>query len=93
VSNLFLIAYDTPDDLRRRRFARVLDGWGQRVQDSVYEAWLEARQLSHLMGELQALADPVEDSIRIYRLCGRDVADVLHRGMGDAPQDRDPPIV
>ncbi|HKI18966.1 MAG TPA: CRISPR-associated endonuclease Cas2 [Isosphaeraceae bacterium] len=41
----YIAAYDVSDDRIRRRVSRVLDGYGQRLQLSVYEVWLEPEEL------------------------------------------------
>lgn len=93
MSTLFVIAYDTPDDRRRRRLARLLEGYGVRVQDSVFECWLDGRQRADLVRRLRRELDEAVDKVRIYTLCGRDVADVLWAGCGSKPADRDAPVL
>ena len=46
-----------------------MEQFGERVQNSVFEAWLTAEELRRLMDRLQARMDPQEDSVRIYYLC------------------------
>jgi CRISPR-associated protein Cas2 len=93
VSVLHVIAYDIPDDRRRNRVARILEGYGERVQDSVFECWLDARRYRSVVARLTARIDPRTDKIRIYPLCGKDVADVLTAGSGQPPIDKDPPTI
>lgn len=93
MSTLYVIAYDTPSDRRRRRLARLLEGYGVRVQDSLFECWLDGRQKAGLVRRLRRELDEAVDKVRIYTLCGRDVADVLWAGNGGPPIDRDAPVV
>lgn len=65
-----VIAYDIADDDHRGRLARLLEGYGTRVQKSVFECSLQASDLSELMGQALSLIDRAQDSIRLYRLCG-----------------------
>jgi CRISPR-associated protein Cas2 len=37
---LYVISYDIPDDKRRKKIADLLEGYGQRVQYSVFECQL-----------------------------------------------------
>jgi CRISPR-associated protein Cas2 len=41
----YVAAYDITDDRIRQRVARVLGGFGHRLQYSVYEVWLETDEL------------------------------------------------
>ncbi|MDM7462563.1 MAG: CRISPR-associated endonuclease Cas2 [Tepidimonas taiwanensis] len=93
MSVLHVIAYDIPDDRRRNRVARVLEGFGERVQDSVFECWLDARRYRSLVTRLSARIDTHTDKVRIYPLCGKDVADVLTAGAGHPPVDKDVPVI
>jgi len=65
----YVIAYDIPDDRRRTKIATTLEGYGERVQYSVFECLLRAIQFDGLWKELGKLLKPAEDSLRAYRLC------------------------
>ncbi len=81
------VAYDIPDDRRRARVARLLEGYLFRVQRSVFEGHLTARQMGGLQRRLERVLEPGEDAVRIYRLC-EDCrrALVVLCGAGPAPQ-------
>jgi CRISPR-associated protein Cas2 len=65
----YVVAYDVPDDRRRTRVARALEAHGQRVQYSVFECQLSAKQFKALWEELGGVIEEAEDSLRAYRLC------------------------
>ena len=65
----YVIAYDIPDDKRRLKIARALEGHGERVQYSVFECQLTGKQFKALWKELRELMQFSEDSLRAYRLC------------------------
>lgn len=70
---LILITYDvnTQDALgsrRLRKVAEICTRYGQRVQDSVFECWLDASQLVRFRHELLKCIDKERDSIRLYNL-------------------------
>lgn len=66
-----VISYDIPDDRRRLKVAKaLLDYGGERVQWSVFECYITARNLERLHQRLRRIHDAEEDSIRFYRLCG-----------------------
>lgn len=66
-----IIAYDTPDNRRRRRLARCARSYGDRVQQSVFEANLTDAQVRILSRTLASISVPGEDDIRLYPQCAR----------------------
>ncbi len=63
------VATDTASGRRRlRRVAQVCEGYGQRVQKSVFECVINEGQLEQLKHRLLREIDQQEDSLRIYRL-------------------------
>ncbi len=65
---LYAISYDLPDDKRRTRVAKTLTNFGERVQYSVFECYLNDTQLARLRGKLETILDEKEDQVRIYRI-------------------------
>lgn len=68
-----LVAYDvsteTKEGKRRlRKVATACCGFGQRVQNSVFECRVTAAQLEQLEDKLLGIIDVTEDRLRIYRL-------------------------
>ncbi|MEX2238910.1 MAG: CRISPR-associated endonuclease Cas2 [Dehalococcoidia bacterium] len=68
-----LVTYDVSTETsagrrRLRRVAKVCEGYGQRVQKSVFECSLNEGQLEILRHRLVKEMKRGEDSIRIYRL-------------------------
>lgn len=84
---LHVICYDIADDRRRVRVARELEGWGRRVQDSVFECHFDPLDLALLKATLAPLIDPVEDRVRYYALCGKDRGDIRTLGIGRVTDD------
>jgi len=64
-----VISYDIPDDARRAKVADVLENFGQRVQKSVFECFLDPPRLQRLVGQLRKLLQDDEDNLRVYHLC------------------------
>lgn len=87
MGRLYVIAYDVSDDRRRRRLAGVLEGFGERVQESVFECWLDGARLRRLLERLESLIDPECDRLRCYPMCGRDLRGVRWDGHGQRPMD------
>ena len=69
---LYLIIYDLPDskaaNKRRNRLHKLLSGYGQWTQYSVFECFLDAVQFAKLQTEIETLIKPAEDSVRVYVL-------------------------
>ncbi len=65
----FVICYDVVDDKRRCRIGECLDGYGDRVQDSVFEAVLGPPLFDKMVLDLRTLIDAKQDRVAIYALC------------------------
>jgi CRISPR-associated protein Cas2 len=59
---------DAAGERRLRRVAKICEGFGQRVQNSVFECTLNSAQLERLVHHLERVIDAGQDSLRIYRL-------------------------
>lgn len=68
----YLVAYDIRDDRRLRAVAVCMEGYGTRVQYSVFICDLTDREKFLLRGDLEARMKMSEDSIMIVDLgtCG-----------------------
>ncbi|WDC85200.1 CRISPR-associated endonuclease Cas2 [Caloramator sp. mosi_1] len=66
--NLYVISYDISKDRTRNKVSKVLEGFGQRVQYSLFECRLNNTQLQTIKMKLLKLIDNKEDSIIIYKL-------------------------
>ena len=65
-----VICYDIPDDKRRNRVGKLLEGYGNRVQKSVFECDLKPDNLSTLKLRLGKMIKK-EDTLRYYYLCAQ----------------------
>ncbi len=65
----YLLAYDIADPKRLSKVAKAMQAMGERVQDSVFEAYLNDAELEKLLKKTQSLIKESEDSLRIYTLC------------------------
>ncbi len=63
-----VVCYDIPSDRRRNKVGKILEGFGTRVQKSVFECDLQSKHLQKLKQKVtKVLKD--EDSVRYYYLC------------------------
>ncbi|MFV9505866.1 MAG: CRISPR-associated endonuclease Cas2 [Oscillochloridaceae bacterium umkhey_bin13] len=69
-SVLYVVAYDIPDNRRRTKVHKLLCGYGQWSQYSLFECWLTRRQLIELQAKLEPHLRAERDSVRLYPLCG-----------------------
>ena len=84
VEELHLIAYDVSSNRRRYRLARMLEGHGRRVQESVFEAWLTPRQREELLVRAEHLLHPDRDRLACYALTADDLCRVRFLGVAAA---------
>lgn len=67
-----LIIYDIVENKKRVKFAKLLSGYGIRVQKSAFEAMLTKQRYNKLIKEIPHYIDKCEDSVRIYKVSGRE---------------------
>ena len=74
------------DDRDRYRVVKVLKGFGERVQKSVFEcSKLTESQFLRMKGQLDDLIDHTTDTVRYYPLCERCLDKVEWSGTGESP--------
>jgi CRISPR-associated protein Cas2 len=85
----WIVSYDIPNDKRRSKVAKILEGYGRRAQYSVFECEISPEQCDRLELALKREIDPDEDDIRFYPLNRADLKRVrllghadLHRSQG-----------
>ena len=72
----YLICYDIRDPKRWRQAYKLLKGYGERLQYSIFRCALNQRERERLRWELEKILDPV-DSLLIIGLCNRCVERVI----------------
>lgn len=63
---LVLVVYDIPDDSRRLQLSNFLEGYGRRVQNSVFECFLSLNEMAKLHQQVKRLVLPEDDDVRFY---------------------------
>lgn len=66
-----LIIYDIVDNRKRVKLAKLLSGYGKRVQKSAFEAMLTTQRYNKLIEEILRYIDKTEDNVRIYKITGK----------------------
>lgn len=86
-----VVAYDVPSDRRRTRLARLLEGFLEHVQESVFEGPIDDGKCERLRRAIGRTIDPGKDAVRIFSLCRRcrSATEVIGVGMivEDEPED------
>jgi CRISPR-associated protein Cas2 len=62
----WIVSYDIPNDKRRGKVAKILEGYGRRAQYSVFECEINDEQREKLERALKREIDTEEDDIRFY---------------------------
>ncbi|MEB3283281.1 MAG: CRISPR-associated endonuclease Cas2 [Lyngbya sp.] len=84
---IFIIMYDIPCNKRRKRVSDLLEGYGKRVQYSVFECLLTPRKYEELRYRLRQRVDINQDNLRFYPLSGHTVAKIETWGVGPPVTD------
>lgn len=71
---MYVVAYDIPDDTRRSRIAKTLEGYGDRLQYSVFVVLARPAKLVRLRDDLASKVSLGEDSIALFDLGAYDRA-------------------
>jgi CRISPR-associated protein Cas2 len=70
-SRWYLVCYDVRDDKRLRKVAKHLEGYGSRLQYSVFRCWLSPRQMERLRFELTQDFVTTDDDVMFIPICAR----------------------
>ena len=65
-----LVIYDIVDNKKRQKLAKLLLGYGFRVQKSAFEAQISTSKYETLLKKLQVFGTE-EDSVRVYKISGK----------------------
>jgi CRISPR-associated protein Cas2 len=90
---LYVVTYDIVDDRRRNRMAKALKDFGDRVQYSVFECLMGAKELGTLRERIADIINFDEDSVRLYILCGECEGKIEIIGTGARTEDPDVYVV
>ncbi|MBA3944209.1 MAG: CRISPR-associated endonuclease Cas2 [Herpetosiphonaceae bacterium] len=82
-----IISYDIVQTKRRTRVFKLLKGYGTHVQYSVFECYLNPKQLAAVEEGLRKLIDLQTDSIRLYLLDITAVQRIQVLGIGQVSDD------
>ena len=64
----YIVCYDIADNRKRNKVYKKLKDYGMRVQKSVFECILTAKQVERMWQDIEKYVDPSSDIIIIYML-------------------------
>ncbi|CAK0751661.1 CRISPR-associated endoribonuclease Cas2 [Gammaproteobacteria bacterium] len=77
----YVICYDVSDNKRRRHLSMCLQAYGDRVQESVFEAVLDRMLFDRMVKDVEKQIQDSTDTVRIYPLCGTCAGKVVRLGI------------
>jgi CRISPR-associated protein Cas2 len=93
---LYIVTYDVRDDRRLRRVFRLMRGYGDHVQYSVFRCELSDKERAELMSKLADVLKPSEDQALLFPLGpagGAREQGISHVGLPYEPSDRSAIVV
>ena len=85
----YLVAYDVREPKRLRQTAKTLEGYGTRIQFSVFRCRLQPRELERLQWELTKILDST-DELLIIALCDGCAKRIRAKGRKDPWEPNEP---
>ena len=85
---LVLVVYDVADNKRRNKLAKYLEGYGNRIQLSVFECHLSLKQMRQLYKKVASQVSAEEDNVRFYWLSPEAMSKVMT--IGSIPPESPP---
>lgn len=95
MEHLYIVTYDVSDPKRWRRIYRLMKGYGQWLQLSVFQCRLSPRRRMELMASLKAIIHHDQDHVLVIDLGGADRVSlqIVSLGQTYAALERVPVIV
>jgi CRISPR-associated protein Cas2 len=73
---LYLVTYDISNDRRRKKVSDILEGYGRRVQYSVFECRLPREKYREMKDRLMKVVNVEKDGFRIYPISAHTIDQV-----------------
>jgi len=86
-SHLYVVAYDIPDDKRRTKVHKLLKGFGQWTEFSLFECFLTRKELLLMSAKLSKHLDAGKDRVRIYTICDACLTKIETVGIAEPKED------
>ena len=69
MKQFLVVAYDISSNRRRRKIAALLEGYGIRCNESVFECIVSESQVKFIKRSIEKIILPKTDSVLLYYLC------------------------
>lgn len=86
-AQFLVVSYDIPSNQRRLKVMKTIEGFGSRVQYSVFECRLKPKEIDDLRRKLRKLIGE-EDSVRFYFISADDVKRIERLGDATTVEER-----
>ncbi len=86
-SSFYVVAYDIPDDKRRTRVHKILKGFGQWTEYSLFECFLTKKELLQMRAKLDRYLNNQQDRVRIYTICDACLPKIDTIGIAEPVED------
>ncbi len=77
-----VVVYDIAHNKRRLKVMKMMQGYGEHVQESVFECDLKPASCQKMRTRLNQLINLEQDNVRIYHLCKTDISRIEPLGIG-----------
>jgi CRISPR-associated protein Cas2 len=88
-----VVCYDVVDDKKRAKIAKALEGYGARVQKSVFECRIDEARFMKMKQAVDKIIDWEEDGVRYYHLCAACAKNVDISGWGVVREEEEVIVV
>jgi len=75
------VAYDITDDKRRTKVCKILQGFGTRVNYSIFECFLPSKDISQMKKAIRKNVNKNKDIVIYYYLCANCLDTIERIGM------------
>ena len=82
----WLVCYDVRHEKQLRKCAKHMEGYGHRIQYSIFRCWLTQRDMEKLRWELTEILE-TEDEVLLIPLCGQCVGGIVGIHGNDRPPE------
>ncbi len=86
-SHLYVVAYDIPDDKRRTKVHKILKGFGQWTEFSLFECFLTKKECLLMHAKLDKHLNAGIDRVRIYTICDTCLTKIDTVGIPEPKED------
>ncbi len=92
---LYVVTYDIGNDIRLRRVFKIMRGYGDHIQYSVFRCELSERERAELLGRLTEVIKTTEDQVLLFPIgpaAGQHALKVYHLGTTYVPSTHEAKI-